>query len=310
MYMHTTLEIIRQRHQSGSQPGQRNDDARLVVVLEGGSSRAAFGGGMVGVLEEHGLLPVFDAVYGVSAGALNGAWLICEKANENIHGWWAPESIKEIIKPANFVRGKPIVNGDFLVDEMYESFTRMGFEEILASPVEYHPLATDADSGESVDLAPFITDRATLKTAMKATTRIPVLSGDPVSLGGRRFIDGGMAENIPIETALAQGATHLLVLRTRQPSVDLASTHKLKQQAVALWLRKNAAGALHTWENRNRRKQQLEVLLRDSPHVLQVAPPQGAPKISMIGQATETQKLAVEMGKEQMRQVLREAGIS
>ncbi|WP_416382280.1 hypothetical protein [Nocardia transvalensis] len=36
---------------------------------------------MVMALEELGLLACFDAVYGSSAGALNGAWLLCGRAN-------------------------------------------------------------------------------------------------------------------------------------------------------------------------------------------------------------------------------------
>lgn len=150
----TTLHLIRDRKTTNSRPNARKDDRKLAIVLEGGSSRAAFGGGMVGALEEAEMLPVFDAVYGASAGAPNGAWFICERANANIHGWWASESMKGTIKVGNALRGKPVVNGDFLVDHIYENFTRMGFEEILASPVEFHPVATDADTGESVDLAP------------------------------------------------------------------------------------------------------------------------------------------------------------
>lgn len=307
--MHPTLELIRERQLIQSQPRHRQDQARLALVIEGGSSRAAFGGGMVAALEEHGLLPVFDAVYGSSAGALNGAWLICQRANENVHGWWAPESMKGTIKIHNVLLGRPVVNGEFLVDEIYENFTKMGFEEILSSDVEYHPLATDADTGKSVDLAPFINDRATLKLAMKATSRIPLLSGPPVELGGRRFIDAGMAENIPAETALAQGATHILVLRTRVPSLDLATTHPVKQKAVGRWMQKHAPGASHTWTHRNRRKQELEILLQKSEQVFQVCPPAQAPKISMVGQSQATQKLAVELGRAQMEIVLAEAGL-
>lgn len=302
--MHRTLELMHHRKQSNSTPEARQDGVRLALVLEGGSSRAAYNGGMVAALEDSGMLSVFDAVYGASAGALNGAWLICERVNANLHGWWAPESMRGTIKVSNALRGRPVVNGDFLVDEIYENFTRMGFDEILTSPVEFHPLGTDADTGDSTDLAPFVHNRETLKTALKATIRIPMLSGSPVELGGRRFIDAGMAENVPVETALAQGATHVLVLRTRVPSLELPTTHALKQRAVAQWMRKNAPGALHTWTNRNQRKLELEQLMHEHPSVVQVAPPANAPKISMVGQAAKVQQQAVELGRAQMMAAL------
>lgn len=85
--MHPTLQLIKDRHASQSRPLECTDKARLVLVLEGGSSRAACGDGMIGVLEDYGLDSVFDAVYGTSAGALNGALFLCQRANANMFGW-------------------------------------------------------------------------------------------------------------------------------------------------------------------------------------------------------------------------------
>ena len=308
--MHPVLELIHDRHSSGSQPLHRTEDARLAVVLEGGSSRAAFGGGMVSVLEELDLLHTVDAVYGSSAGALNGAWLVCQKVRANIHGWWAPETMGAIIQPRNALRRRPVVNGDALVDEVYETLTPMGYDEILASDVEYHPTGTDADTGASTDLAPFIHDKRTLQLALKATTRLPVLSGPPIELGGRRFIDGGLAEGVPVAMALAQGATHLLVLRTRAAQLAPIRTHPLKQRAVSRWLARHAAGASDTWISRNQTKLELEQMMARAPNILQVHPPADAPSISVVGQSAEVQERAVRMGEVAMREALQGAGTS
>ncbi len=45
---------------------------------------------------------------------------------------------------------------------------------------------------------------------------MPLLAGPPVELDGRRFYDAGLSESVPYRTALAQGATHILVLRSRR----------------------------------------------------------------------------------------------
>jgi predicted acylesterase/phospholipase RssA len=86
---------------------------------------------------------------------------------------------------------------------------------VLASPVEYHPLATDAATGASTDLRPLIGDPAELRLALRASASLPFLAGPPVRLRDRRFYDAGVAESIPFRTPLAQGATHILVLRSR-----------------------------------------------------------------------------------------------
>jgi len=93
----------------------------------------------------------------------------------------------------------------------------MDFDSVLASPVEYHPLGTDAESGESTDLRPLIDDPVELRLALRASASLPFLAGPPVELRGRRFYDAGVAESVPFRTPRAQGATHVLVLRSRRP---------------------------------------------------------------------------------------------
>ena len=102
----------------------------------------------------------------------------------------------------------------------------MDFDSVLASEVEYHPLGTDAETGESTDLRPLINTPAELRLALRASASLPFLAGPPVALGGRRFYDAGVAESVPFRTPLAQHATHILVLRSRRPfSIEPPASH-------------------------------------------------------------------------------------
>lgn len=291
------VELLRSRHASGSLPRQRTDGARLAVVIEGGSSRAAYGGGMVCELERRGLLDAVDAVYGSSAGSLNGAWLVCRRANANVHGWWTPEVMDAVISPRRLLERRSLVNTDHLIDHVYDVVTPMGFEEILASQVEYHPLATDTATGDSVDLAHFVDDVPTLRDALRASTRLPVIGGPPVEIAGRHFIDAGISENVPVHTALAQGATHVLALRTQPPRPDLPPPSRLEQRVVHSWMVRRAPGAVTAWASRHARTLEEEHLLATSPHVLQVAPPLGSPSIHLTSRATKTLRRAVGIGQ-------------
>ena len=104
-----------------------------------------------------------------------------------------------------------------LVEVVYQTEWPMDFESILASPVEFHPLATDAATGRVTDLRPMISDPAELRLALRASAALPFLAGPPVRLRGRRYYDAGVAETIPFRTPVDQGATHILVLRSRRP---------------------------------------------------------------------------------------------
>ena len=165
-------------------------------------------------LDELGLVPAFDAVYGASAGAITGAWLLSRP--EGLRGWAEPTYAKTLIRRSALLRGRPVADIRALIEDLYQTTFPMDFAAVLASPVELHPLATDAATGQSTDLRPFIGNPADLRLALRASAAMPLLAGPPVEFAGRRFYDAGVSESVPYRTALAQGATHLLILRSRR----------------------------------------------------------------------------------------------
>lgn len=178
--------------------------------------RGTVSAGMALALHELGVVSAFDAVYGSSAGALTGAWLVSSEP-ERLRGWADPDYAKTLIRWSSLLRGRPVVDVRTLIEEVYQTEFPMDFDSILASPIEYHPLGTDAETGESTDLRPLISSPVELRLALRASSSLPFLAGPPVELGGRRFYDAGVAESIPFRTPLAQGATHVLLLRSRRP---------------------------------------------------------------------------------------------
>jgi predicted acylesterase/phospholipase RssA len=54
-----------------------------------------------------------------------------------------------------------------------------------------------------------------VRRAVRAGASLPRLGGRPHVFRGERMADGGLLVPIPFETALADGATHVLVLRSR-----------------------------------------------------------------------------------------------
>jgi predicted patatin/cPLA2 family phospholipase len=209
-------QVIAERVRSGSRPGERTDGFRVVLSVEGGGMRGTLSAGMAHALHELGLVSAFDAVYGSSAGALTGAWLLSSDPDK-LRGWARPDYAKTLIRWSGLLRGRPVVDVRTLIEEVYQTEFPMDFASVLANEVEYHPLATDAETGQSTDLRPLVADPVDLRLALRASASLPFLAGPPVQLGGRRFYDAGVSESIPFRTPLAQGATHFLVLRSRLP---------------------------------------------------------------------------------------------
>jgi predicted patatin/cPLA2 family phospholipase len=214
--VHEVLRIINERVRSKSRNGHRADPYRIALSIEGGGMRGTVSAGMALALHELGVVSAFDAVYGSSAGAITGAWLL-SSTPERLRGWADPDYARTLIRWSAMLRGRPVVDVRTLVEVVYQTEFPMDFDSVLASPVEYHPLGTDAETGESTDLRPLISNPAELRLALRASASLPFLAGPPVELRGRRFYDAGVAESIPFRTPLAQAATHVLVLRSRRP---------------------------------------------------------------------------------------------
>lgn len=178
--------------------------------------RGTVSAGMALALHELGVVSAFDAVYGSSAGAITGAWLL-SSTPEGLRGWADPDYARTLIRWSALLRGRPVVDIHTLVEVVYQTEFPMDFDSVLASEVEYHPLGTDAETGESMDLRPLIDTPAELRLGLRASASLPFLAGPPVELRGRRFYDAGLAESIPFRTPLAQEATHVLILRSRRP---------------------------------------------------------------------------------------------
>ena len=217
--VHEVLRVLGERARAESRPGERRDGFRVALAIEGGGMRGTISAGMALALDELGLVSAFDAVYGASAGAITGAWLLSRP--QGLLGWTEPAYARAFIRRSALLRGRPVADIRALIEELYQTTFPMDFAAVLASPVELHPLATDAATGQSTDLRPLCRTPADLRLALRASAALPLLAGPPVQFGGRRFYDAGLSESVPYRTALAQGATHVLVLRSRRGPIAI-----------------------------------------------------------------------------------------
>lgn len=223
---HRLTALLAERLGTGSRPGQRADGARMALAIEGGGMRGSVSAGMALALHELGLLGAFDAVYGASAGAISAAWLVSSRP-EGLRGWADQSFASALIRKRNLLRGRPLVDVERLIEQIYVHEFPLDYASILANPLELHPLATDIDTGEVADLHRELTDCPALRLAIRASAALPVLAGAPIKLGGHRYFDAGLAESVPFRQALRDGATHVLVLRSR-PALAGAAAERVE----------------------------------------------------------------------------------
>ncbi len=299
--VHPVLAALRERP-----PG-----ARVALVIEGGGMRGAVTGGMALAVERLGLTGAFDAVYGTSAGALNAMWLVAGRVERGSQTWWDPTLVHTLIEPRRALRGGRIVDTETLVEERYDVLSPGVFRAALDAPATLHPMATDVDTGAPVDLRPTITDEASLRRALRASSALPLLAGGPVPIDDRRFLDGGLTVAIPFRRAIEDGATHVVVLRSRRLGDITQPPSRVSGRLVGGLLRRISPATAGAYLGRAvaEGRDEAELAERDagriaSPAWLSVRPLPDSPVPSRLERDVGVVREALEAGEEAARQVL------
>jgi NTE family protein len=158
----------------------------LYLALSGGGAHAAAHAGVLRALDRAGV-PV-AGIAGVSGGALvAAAWAGGANLDKLIEGAAG-------LHPWMWVRGwgGGLLSGSRL-GAMIDEFLPVATFEGLRVPVRV--LATDVDTGEAV-----VFTSGNLRDAVRASVSFPGVF-PPTVLEGRRFVDGGVSEVVPVSVA-------------------------------------------------------------------------------------------------------------
>ncbi|MBI5105065.1 MAG: patatin-like phospholipase family protein [Solirubrobacterales bacterium] len=293
--LHPVVDVLRARRDERSTREARSDPHRVALVIEGGGMRGVVSAGMTAALERLGLADAFDLVVGSSAGALNGAGLLAGVAGQGPGVYAGPLASREFINPARLLIGRPAVDLRFLLTY---AATNLGPDGAADPEAEARAIATlaplvcvavDVDTAEGATFTDLRT-REQLWQALMATMRMPLFGGRPVEIDGRRFIDGALAEPVPLQTALDLGATHVLVLQTRPYGVPRSTGSRVAERLIERHLRGINPVLERRWRER---AGEYELLVEDiarrsaspgdePPHVLGLRPPAGTEVVGQL----------------------------
>ena len=176
--------------------------------------RGVISAGMVSALEALGCADAFDAVYGSSAGAINAAYFLAGQARLGTTIYSDDINNRRFIDLSGPLRGRPIVNLGFLLDDVAVHAKPLDVARVLASAAPLTVMATDVATSEAVALRDFSAERPLLR-ALRAGATMPIVAGDPIAWCGGAYFDASLTEPIPVPQAEADGCTHILVLLTR-----------------------------------------------------------------------------------------------
>jgi NTE family protein len=237
---------------------------RICLVLSGGGARGMAHIGVLKILEDL-KIPV-DCIAGTSMGAIVGGLYASGMTAQQIDATMRSLDWQEAFRDApprrdlafrrkqddrNFLVRLPLglkhhtillpkgfIQGQKLQETLRQltlPFSNSTDFDLLPTP--FRAVATDLETGNAVLL-----DKGDLAIAMRASMSAPGVFA-PVELNGRLLVDGGLAENLPINVARAMHADVLIVSDVSfplQPRDALDSALSISNQMIAILVRKDS----------------------------------------------------------------------
>ena len=181
------------------------------LSLEGGAFRGVYTSGVLDVLMENGV--EFDAVAGVSAGAMNGMNFISGQIGRSGRVAMYYGRDKRYVGPQAVLRSHSIIGFDFIFGEMSDQLDPFDNEAFYKNPTKYYAIATNCLTGQPMF---FDRDRCSdIFSGVRASASMPLLSSF-VNVDGVPYLDGGISYAIPYKWTIRNNHEKAVLVLTRQ----------------------------------------------------------------------------------------------
>ncbi|MDO9071875.1 MAG: patatin-like phospholipase family protein [Rubrivivax sp.] len=188
---------------------------RIGLALGGGAARGFAHIGVIQVLEEAGIRPALVA--GTSAGSLVAAMYAAGKTGSEM-GQLALSMDEGAITDWSYpTRG--LIRGEALARYVRE---QTGGRTIEQMKLPLGIVATDLDSGAAI-----LFQRGDTGAAVRASSAVPAVF-QPVRIGNREYVDGGLVSPVPVRSARQMGAELVIAVDISSPPEGNATGDVMK----------------------------------------------------------------------------------
>ncbi|WP_020579539.1 patatin-like phospholipase family protein [Actinopolymorpha alba] len=273
---HPVLGVLRARRSRQDRTGSRGDQHKVGLAIQGGGMRGILSGAMLTALEDMGFRFSFDAVYGSSSGALNGAYFFGGDSWRHLPIYWDDLTTRRFIDFRRVLSGN-VVDLAYAFDTVVDRLRPLDYDAVLGSSVPLHVAMTLVDELRTLTVSAF-TSKDDLRSALRASAWLPVAVRGTTEFHGKRVIDGAILTVHPYRLALADGCTHILSLSTRAHR-STRIVPALTQLVTSWHLDRLRAGlgSAHARSVRDYRQDHLRLAAAsrsspNAPHILDIAP--------------------------------------
>lgn len=180
------------------------------LVLEGGGMRGIYTAGVLDVLMEERIH--FDGVIGVSAGAIHGASFVAEQKGRNIRYYKKYCADKRFMSFHNLLKTGDLVNEQFCYHELPDLLDPFDYDTLDNSKTEFYVTCTNVESGKAEYLR--MKDSRKEIDLLRASASMPYVTRI-IQYEGKKLLDGGCADSIPVKAFAKMGFNRPVVVLTR-----------------------------------------------------------------------------------------------
>lgn len=181
------------------------------LVLEGGAMRGLFSAGIIDVMMEENI--GVDGLIGVSAGAVFGCNFISHQPGRAIRYNKKYCNDPRYCSIRSLVKTGDMFGVDFCYHEIPEKLDVFDNAAYEASKTPFYVVCTDVETGKAVYHLCENNVRKDLLW-MQASASMP-LASRIVEIGGKKYLDGGVADSIPLEYFESIGYERNIVVLTQ-----------------------------------------------------------------------------------------------
>ena len=184
---------------------------KIGLVLEGGGMRGIYTIGVLDCLMDENVRA--DYVIGVSAGACNGSSYVSNQKGRAFLTNTKYITDSRYLGMKNYLTTKSLFGMDFLFDEIPNKLIPFDYDAFFKSPCEFVIGVTDVITGRAKYFNKSHVEPT--NTVLRASSSLPVFA-PIVEYQGNKYLDGGVADSIPVKKALEDGCDKVIVVLTRE----------------------------------------------------------------------------------------------
>ena len=184
---------------------------KVGLVLEGGGMRALFTAGVLDALLDVKELNI-DGIVGVSAGALFGVNYVSEQKERAIRYNKKYARDKRYMGFYSWITTGNAVNEDFAFYEIPFKLDVFDQEKFKESKIDFYVVMTNIENGQAEYV--LIKDVFEQMEYLRATSALPFAS-KIIEINGKKYLDGGISDSIPIDYCESLGYDKIILILTR-----------------------------------------------------------------------------------------------